>query len=277
MVVVLDPVPERGSPGAPIASTPDAPPSWLGNDRDGGAGRRCAFCGELAPPASSFCPNCGRALTAALMPPHGGALSVVFTDIEDSTQLNERMGDATWEAIIDQHNDIVREEIHRQRGFEVKLTGDGFLIVFPDAVDAIRCAARIQARVTLRAAHHGPAWPVRVRVGIHLGDVILRPGGDILGRTVNMASRIVAKSGGGVILSSTAFVEELDPHVSRDFWIDIGARRLRGMPRREHLYRFSWADYLRAQASVEDPGPQTMRFNDNESFDPFDPALEAVQ
>lgn len=273
--MVLDPIPERRRAIAaqPIA---DAPPSWLGAETRDPGGRHCAFCGELAPPASSFCPNCGRALTAALMPAHGEALTVVFTDIEDSTQLTERMGDATWEAIIDEHNDIVREELHRHRGFEVKLTGDGFLIVFAEEVDATRCAARIQARVTLRAANRGAAWPVSVRVGIHRGDVILRPGGDILGRTVNVASRIVAKADGGMILASAVYVDEVAHEIPPRFWVDMGARRIRGMSRRERLFRLNWADYLRAQAAAQDAGPDAMRSDGDESFDPFDPLLAAV-
>lgn len=270
----MDPIPERPQRGAaPIAG--DAPPSWLGGDSRAAEQRRCAFCGETAPPSSSFCPNCGRALTAALLPPHGEALSVVFTDIEDSTQLTERLGDATWEAIIDEHNDIVREELHRHRGFEIKLTGDGFLIVFADAIDAVRCAARIQARVTLRAAHRGAAWPVRVRMGIHLGDVILRPGGDILGRTVNMASRILAKGDGGMILGSSDFVDEIERDVPSEFWTDMGARRIRGLARRERIYRLNWADFLRAEADSDQPQPSAQA-DSGESFDPFDPALTSV-
>ena len=271
--MVMDPIPERREGGASPAA--DAPPSWLGGEGRAGADRRCAFCGETAPPNSSFCPNCGRALTAALLPPHGEALSVVFTDIEDSTQLTDRLGDAIWEAIIDEHNDIVREELHRHRGFEVKLTGDGFLIVFADALDSLRCAARIQARVTLRSAHRGAAWPVRVRMGIHVGDVILRPGGDILGRTVNKASRILSKGDGGMILASSDFVEEVERSVPDEFWVDLGARRIRGLDRRERIWRLNWGDFLRAEASAEQPAPDAADSDD--TFDPFDPVLAAVR
>ena len=274
--MVLDSGAERELRGQRAAPPPgDAPPSWLGGESRAAQERLCAFCGESAPPNSSFCPNCGRALTAALLPPHGEALSVLFTDIEDSTQLTDRLGDANWEAIIDEHNDIVREELHRHRGFEVKLTGDGFLIVFADTLDSLRCAARIQARVTLRAAHRGAAWPVRVRMGIHVGDVILRPGGDILGRTVNKASRILSKGDGGMILASSDFVEEVARTVPDEFWVDLGARRIRGLDRRERIWRLNWGDFLRAEASVEPPPPDTP--NDDEAFDPFDPVLAAVR
>lgn len=233
----------------------DAPPSWLGEPAAESAPRACAFCGEVAPPRSSFCPRCGRALTAALLPSHGEALSIVFTDIEDSTFLTDRLGDATWEAIIDEHNDIIREEIHAHAGFEVKLTGDGFLIAFADPLQALRCAARIQARVSARADERGAAWPVHMRVGIHRGDVILRPGGDILGRAVNMASRIMDKGRGGDIVASAVFVEAVEHKVAQNFWTDFGDRRLRGLSDRVRMYRFSWLEYLRAEQGADESEP----------------------
>ena len=214
----------------------------------------CAFCGERPPPGSSFCPNCGRAVTASLLPQQGEAATVLFTDIEDSTHLTERLGDRQWETIIDEHNEIVREELHRHAGFEVKLTGDGFLIVFADPIQALRCAAHIQAQVTVQADRRGAAWPVRVRMGVHRGDVILRPGGDILGRTVNMAARIMAKGRGGAIVVSQSLRDNVSRQISSDFWLDMGARRVRGLDRRERMFQFMWPEYLRHEADRQEPG-----------------------
>lgn len=251
----------------------DAPPSWLGGRPAGEEVRACAFCGEVPPPASSFCPNCGRALTASLLPQQGEAANVLFTDIEDSTHLTERLGDLQWETIIDEHNEIVREEIHRHAGFEVKLTGDGFLIVFADGMQALRCAARIQAQVTVQADRRGADWPVRVRMGVHRGDVILRPGGDILGRTVNMASRIMAKGRGGSIVVSQALRDHIAGRIAPQFWVDMGARRVRGLDRRERMFLFKWPEYLRHEASLQQPGPDHMVFPPDDAVDPFDPVL----
>jgi class 3 adenylate cyclase len=225
-------------------SNVDAPPSWLGGRPEGEELRACAFCGEVPPPASSFCPNCGRAVTAALLPQQGRAATVLFTDIEDSTHLTEHLGDLQWESIIDEHNDIVREELHQHAGFEVKLTGDGFLIVFADGMQALRCAAHVQQKVTRFADQRGASWPVRLRMGVHRGDVILRPGGDILGRTVNMAARIMAKGRGGSVVVSQALREDVGRQVRSDFWIDMGARRIRGLDRRERMYLFRWPEYM---------------------------------
>ncbi len=249
----IEPIPQ---PPPPWQSDGDAPPSWLGVPSGETEPRACAFCGEVPPPRSSFCPRCGRALTAALLPSQGDALSIVFTDIEDSTFLTDRMGDATWEAIIDEHNDIIREEIHIHAGFEVKLTGDGFLIAFADAVQALHCAVQIQHRVTARADERGASWPVHVRVGIHRGDVILRPGGDILGRAVNMASRIMDKGRGGDIVASAAFVDAVEPKITRKFWTDFGDRRLRGLSERVRVYRFEWPAYIHINQDPDETTPE---------------------
>ena len=207
------------------------------------------------------------------MPQQGEAATVLFTDIEDSTHLTERLGDFQWESIIDEHNDIVREELHRHAGFEVKLTGDGFLIVFADPMQALRCAARIQAQVTIRADRLGADWPVRVRMGVHRGDVILRPGGDILGRTVNMAARIMAKGRGGSVVVSQALRDYVGRRITPDFWVDMGARRVRGLNRRERMYLFKWPEYLRHEASQQHSGPDHMIFLPDDAVDPFDPIL----
>ncbi len=249
----------------------DAPPSWIGGEDT--ARRACAFCGEVPPPASSFCPNCGRAVTASILTQQGESATVLFTDIEDSTHLTERLGDAQWESIIDDHNNIVREELDRYAGFEVKLTGDGFLILFTNGMQALRCAARIQARVTSEANRLGAEWPVRVRMGIHRGDVIYRPGGDILGRTVNMAARVMAKGRGGTIVVSQALHGHVGRQIAPTFWVDMGARRIRGLNRRERMFLFDWPEYLRHEASLQYPGPDHMVFLPDDAVDPFDPIL----
>ena len=276
MNVVLEPFPQPRAP-RPAARRGDDPPSCLGGEPRRPESESCAFCGESAPPGSSFCPHCGRALTRALRPGRGESLTVVFTDIEDSTLLNERLGDGAWEAVLDEHNRIVREELQAHGGFEVKLTGDGFLIVFSDHLQAVTAAARTQARVTLRAATGGASWPVRIRVGMHSGDVIMRPDGDILGKTVNAASRILAKGRGGQIIASADFADGLERSDAAGFFEDAGTRRIRGMSKRMRLYEFAWARYLRSQArTLLAAGAAAATGSPNGGFDPLDPALDAA-
>lgn len=213
-------------------------PPWVVAPEAAGS-RVCAFCGEVAPPDSVFCPNDGRALTASLHPTSGTTLTVLFTDIEDSVQLTERLGDAAWAEISDDHDTIVRDAIEHFAGFEVKGTGDGFLVVFADPCKAAEAAIEIQRRIAARAAAR-PDWPVRVRIGLHRGDVLLRPGGDILGRTVNMAQRVMDKSEGDEIWISESVFDEIHRDFSPEALIDRGPRRLRGMDGRKQLYELVW-------------------------------------
>ncbi len=232
----------------------DAPPSWLGAQQE--EARACAFCGEVPPPASSFCHNCGRGLTAALLPQQGEGATVLFTDIEDSTHLTEQLGDLQWESIIDEHNDIIRHALDRHAGFEVKQTGDGFLIVFADSLQAVRCAAEVQEQVTDRFEQRGADWPVKVRMGVHRGDVILRPGGDILGRTVNMAARVMDRARGEWVMASKPLKEHAGRHIGPEYWQDAGARRLKGLDGRHRIYRFRWREFLQEQRGEQDAQPR---------------------
>lgn len=230
------------------AGAPRSPrvPQWLAAELPGRgtAGRRiCAFCGEEAPPDSAFCPRDGRALSAALVPEGDRSLTVLFTDIEDSVRLNERLGDAQWAQAVDEHNWIVRAAIDQHAGFEVKMTGDGFLVVFAEARHAAYCAIAIQSRIETRRRQRSH-WPVRVRIGMHVGDVILRPGGDILGRTVNIAERILGRSAGGEIWASDRVVAAVGEAIPAQQWVDRGVRRLKGVAGRMHLYELRWREEL---------------------------------
>ena len=110
-------------------------------------------------------------------------------------------------------------------------------------------------------------------MGIHRGDVILRPGGDILGRTVNMAARIMAKGRGGSIVVSQALRDDVRRQVRPEFWVDMGARRVRGLDRRERMYMFKWPEYLGHEAPPLQPGPDPLASLPDSLDDPFDPSL----
>ena len=85
-------------------------------------------------------------------------------------------------------------------------------------------------------------------MGVHRGDVILRPGGDILGRTVNMAARIMSKGRGGSIVVSQALKDNVGGQIRPEFWSDMGARRIRGLDRRERMYLFRWPEFFAWEA-----------------------------
>ncbi|KRB76955.1 hypothetical protein ASE01_09295 [Nocardioides sp. Root190] len=137
-----------------------------------------------------------------------GTVTLFFSDIENSTPLNDRLGDDTWVKVLAAHDRVLRTRIERYRGQVVKTAGDGFMVAFRDAEAACRAALGIQRdlprEVTLR--RHGP---ILVRIGIHTGQVVARDG-DYFGRNVAMAARVADLAAGGEILVSDAVREALD-------------------------------------------------------------------
>jgi class 3 adenylate cyclase len=136
-------------------------------------------------------------LSAAVAP--NGTVTVLFTDIEGSTQLTEALGDREWMKVLHEHDEIVREELERHAGFEVKSQGDGFMLAFSSARDALRCARGIQRAVARNDAY---GHRLRVRIGLHTGEPI-READDFYGKAVIKAARIAAEARGSEILVSS--------------------------------------------------------------------------
>jgi len=126
-----------------------------------------------------------------------GTVTIMFSDIEGSTVLTERLGDKAWMAVLKEHNAIVRQQVKAHAGFEVKSEGDGFMVAFQSARKAVECAAAIQQALTAR--NETAAEPVLVRMGLHAGEVI-KEEQDFFGRNVIMAARVASQARGGEIL-----------------------------------------------------------------------------
>jgi class 3 adenylate cyclase len=130
-----------------------------------------------------------------------GTVTILFSDIEASTQLNERLGDMRWLELLRAHHAIVREQVHQHGGFEVKAQGDGFMIAFPSARRAVQCARAIQVEIDSKLGHRADA-PIRLRIGLHTGEAI-REEADFYGKNIVLAARIADQAGGGEILASS--------------------------------------------------------------------------
>jgi class 3 adenylate cyclase len=130
-----------------------------------------------------------------------GTVTLMFSDIESSTAINERLGDARWIELLRDHNAIVREHVAAHGGYEVKSQGDGFMVAFSSARRALDCAATIQRAFAARNATR-PDQPLRLRIGLHSGEAI-REGDDFFGRHVNIAARVAAEARGGEVLVSS--------------------------------------------------------------------------
>ena len=121
--------------------------------------------------------------------------TVLFTDIVGSTALASSMGDQRWLDLLETHNRIVRSQLERFRGREVKMTGDGCVATFDGPARAVACAVEVLEQVA--------AVGLDLRAGIHTGEVELREG-DIAGVAVHIASRVMSQAEtGGILVSGT--------------------------------------------------------------------------
>ena len=119
--------------------------------------------------------------------------TVLFTDIVNSTKRAETIGDRAWHDVLDRHNALVRREISRHRGHEVRTMGDGFLATFDGPARSIRCALAINEGVE--------ALGLQVRAGLHTGEVEIADN-DLSGIAVHIASRVATMAKPGQVLVS---------------------------------------------------------------------------
>jgi class 3 adenylate cyclase/Cdc6-like AAA superfamily ATPase len=129
-----------------------------------------------------------------------GTVTIMFSDIEDSTVLTERLGDQAWQQLLNKHNALIREQLKAYGGYEVKTMGDGFMVAFQSAKKGLDCAIAIQESFDGHNATNGEH--VKVRIGLHAGETI-KDGDDFYGKNVILASRVAGKAVGGEILVSS--------------------------------------------------------------------------
>jgi adenylate cyclase len=157
-----------------------------------------------------------------------GKVTIVFSDIEESTALNERIGDRAWVRLISSHDKLVRRHVNKHSGHVVKSQGDGFMIAFAHPEQAVRCSIDLQH--SLRRRSNG----IRVRIGIHMGKSVRR-GDDLFGRNVAMAARVAAQAEGGEILVSEVVRDAVAEH--EDIGFDDGRdAELKGFGGSHRLY-----------------------------------------
>lgn len=154
--------------------------------------------------------------------------TVLFTDIVDSTSTLERLGDAAWRELLLNHNARIREVIDAFRGREISTTGDGFLVVFDGATNAVRCGAAM-----VRAAD---ALGVQIRVGIHTGEVEFIAD-NVRGVAVHVAARVLSVAGPGeVVVSDTTHGLAEGSGLAFE---DAGTHSLKGLSGERQLFRLA--------------------------------------
>jgi class 3 adenylate cyclase len=150
---------------------------------------------------------------------HSGTVTLLFTDIVNSTELLHRAGDENAQRLFETHHKLLSAAVAADGGHEVKWLGDGLMVAFPSAAAAVRCAIAMQHSAGRRAA---------LRLGLHVGDV-LKKESDYFGTAVVVARRLCESAGGGQILCSALVAGLLAGRHSLNFR-NLGGLSLKGIP-----------------------------------------------
>jgi class 3 adenylate cyclase len=179
----------------------------------------------------------GRSAIRAQVGSPGSLVTILFTDVEGSTALTQRLGDAKARDLLREHERMVREALKAHGGSEVKTMGDGFMASFSSATKALECAIAIQRAF---AEHNESAEePIKVRIGLNAGEPISEDD-DLFGTAVNLAARICANAEAGQILAPIV-VRELA--AGKQFmFADLGETELRGFEDPVRLYELRWRE-----------------------------------
>ena len=170
--------------------------------------------------------------------------AILFTDVEGSTALTQRLGDAKAMQLLRRHDDIVRTAVKMFQGTEVKHTGDGIMASFGSAFRAVDCAIAIQRTLADHNLEHSEE-AIAIHTGVAAGEPVTESG-DLFGACVQLAARLCARSRPGTILVSTAVYDlALGHHFA------FGGRRkltLRGFDQPIHAYEVEWQPAARPKA-----------------------------
>ncbi len=165
-----------------------------------------------------------------------GTVTFLFTDVEGSTRLLQALGER-WQAILEDHNRLLRGAIRGAGGIDLRTEGDAFFAVFRSAPAAVTAASAAQRAL---AAHR---WPleaaIRVRMGMHTGEGTVG-GDDYVGLDVHRAARIAATGHGGQVLVSSATSELVRAGLPDGLGLrDLGEHRLKDLARPERIYQLT--------------------------------------
>ncbi len=153
-------------------------------------------------------------------------VTILFTDIVDSTKLAAQMGDLKWSDLLEEHHKKIRHELEIFRGHEVKTTGDGFHATFDGPARAIQCADAIRDSTRQLG--------LNLRIGVHTGECEIR-GESLEGVAIHMAARVSGMAAGGDILVSRT-VKDLVAGSGIEFE-DIGTHILKGIPDEHQIFK----------------------------------------
>jgi class 3 adenylate cyclase len=180
----------------------------------------------------------GEETAAEAEPAEAGAFrTILITDMEGSTTLTQRLGDAKAQDVLRTHNAILRDALRAHSGSETKHTGDGIMASFASASRALQCAIAMQRSF---AQHNESApEPIMVRVALNAGEPVAEEE-DLFGTAVQLAARICAHAEPGQILAPIV-VRELAAG-KKFLFADLGETLLRGFEDPVRLFEVRWRE-----------------------------------
>jgi adenylate cyclase len=130
--------------------------------------------------------------------------AIMFTDMVGYSA-RAQADEAAALALLERHNKLLRPIFSKFHGREVKTVGDAFVVEFTSALEATRCALDVQRMLHYYNLRSPESWKIRIRIGIHVGDVV-ETDGDVLGDSVNIAARVVTLAGAeGICLTQQVY------------------------------------------------------------------------
>ena len=179
-----------------------------------------------------------------------GTLTIVFSDIESSTQMAVALGDRAWFEVLRHHHALVSAHVDAHGGRIVKHQGDGYMMCFRSARAALLASIGMQ-RDLARNAEADPKSTIRVRMGMHTGEVLVDDDGDLFGKHVVVAARIAALAEGGEILVSSLVRRIAEARGDLPF-VASRAVELRGIEGVEVVSSVEWRAFEAGQAIQND-------------------------
>jgi class 3 adenylate cyclase/tetratricopeptide (TPR) repeat protein len=196
--------------------------------------------------------------------PRAGAVIVLFTDVEASTEALQRLGDVEARGVWRIHFELLRKAVASHGGHEVKNLGDGLMAVFDSALNGVACSVAMQEAVSRYNRRHDENRRLQVRIGLHVGEPI-READDYFGMPVVFAKRLCECAQGGQILVSETVCDVMGGGQDIQF-IDLGPSMFQGLRNRGKIYEVAWrreeTPAAFALATLAEPTPFVARENE---------------
>src|SRR5215813_3059914 len=161
--------------------------------------------------------------------------AIMFTDI---VGFSRQMGanETRTLRLLEVHNHIIEQAVAAHRGHVIKTAGDGFLVEFPSVVHAVQCAQQIQAQLRAHNGEQEKDEQIHLRIGVHLGDIVVQPNDDVLGDGVNIASRLQTLAEPDTICISDVVYRDVAQKIPLGTVISLGRPKLKNIAQRFPVY-----------------------------------------